>query len=389
MYTKKKIIKYLILILAILILLVVLLTQIGDIKKIAEIFANGFSVGWLFACLGIIFVYLFISKLSLIIFVKRQYKHLSFWHLYLISGSEFFFNAVTPFSSGGQPFQAYALKQKGVSLSDSTSQLLLNFLAYQVAMNLISVVCAILYFNRLLGDIDNFIILFIVGFSINLFIMVLLVLVGCSKLFGKALIKMISGICKIKLVKKIIGDKTDAATKYVTEMQSAFKDIRKDMKTWFLCMFIKLVANLIYYAIPFVGFYVIGNPISGKEFWYCLSLTSFCLTTTIWVPLPGASGGIELAFLVLFKNLIAQGGAADADAVAQSGMLIWRLLTYYFILFYGLVDYILFDRAMSKEMKKNELTLKEKETILEEESIIDCDKNPDNDSSGEVEKDEE
>ena len=191
--------------------------------------------------------------------------------------------------------------------------------------------------------------------------MVLLVLLGCSKTFGKALIALISALCKIKFIKKFVGDKTTSIENYVNDMQIAFKNIKNDMLTWFLCLFIKIVANMIYYTIPFIGFYAIGNPITGKEFWYCFALTSFCLTTTIWIPLPGASGGVELAFLVLFKKLI---GGSDPDSIAQSGMLIWRLLTYYFVLFYGLVDYIIFDRRISKEMSKNELTLSQKEIIL-------------------------
>ena len=351
MYSKKKIIKYLILILAILILLVVLLTQIGDIKKIVNVFASGFNAWWLVACFGLILLYCFVYKLPLIILVKRHYKNLKFKDLYFISGSEFFFNAVTPFASGGQPFQAYALKQKNVSLADSTSDLLLNFLAYQVALNIVSGVCAIVFFNRLHSEIDNFIILFIVGFSINFLIMILLLLLGTSKTFGKALIKLISLICIIKPIKKLVGDKTDSITQYVNDMQTAFKNMKKDMLTWFLCLFIKVVANVIYYCIPFLGFYVINNGIDSKEFFYCFALTSFSLTTTIWVPLPGASGGVELAFLVLFKKLITDSGASDPDSVAQSGMLLWRFLTYYFVLIYGLIDYIIFDTTMTKELK--------------------------------------
>lgn len=375
MYSRKKILKYLILILAILILLVVLLVQLGDIKNIINVFQNGFNPLWLLACIGIILVYCFVYKLSLIILIRRKYKDISLIDLYFISGSEFFFNAVTPFASGGQPFQAYALKQKKVNLSDSTSYLLLNFLAYQIALNIVSIVCVCFFFNRLHHDIDNFIILFIVGFTINILIMLLLLLLGTSKLFGKALIKLISGICKIKPIRKLVGDKTDSITQYVNEMQTAFKDMKKDMGTWFVCLFTKVVANIIYYVIPFVGFYVIGNPIETKEFFYCFALTSFCLTTTIWVPLPGASGGVELAFLVLFKSLIT---GENPDSIAQSGMLIWRLLTYYFVLIYGLFDYIMFDRRLSKSMKLEQLEIAKatiddnKEELLEEnkEEII-------------------
>ena len=355
MYSKKKIIKYLILILAILVLLVVVLLQIGDIKKIFAVFGNGFSPLWLLACVGLVLLYCFVYKLSLIILVKRKYPNIKFFDLYLISGSEFFFNAVTPFASGGQPFQAYALKQRNVTLSDSTSQLLLNFLAYQVSLNIISIVCVGFFFPRLVSDVKNFTILFVVGFSINLFIMILLILLGTSKVFGKALIKLINLICKIKPIRKLVGDKTDSVTQYVNDMQKAFKEIAKDFKIWLICLLTKILANMIYYCIPFVGFYVIGNPITTKEFFYCFALTTFSLTTTIWVPLPGASGGVELAFLVLFKNIIKDGGATDPDTVAQSGMLIWRFLTYYFVLFYGLVDYIIFDRTTSKFLKQQQL----------------------------------
>ena len=369
MYSRKKILKYLILILAILILLIVLLTQIGDIKKIANVFAEGFNPWWLLACFGLVLLYCFVYKLSLIILVRRKYKDISLIDLYFISGSEFFFNAVTPFASGGQPFQAYALKQKNVNLSDSTSDLLLNFLAYQVALNVVSIVCVCFFFPRLYGDVDNFIILFIVGFTINILIMLLLLLLGTSKLFGKALIGLISGICKIKPIRKLVGDKTDSITQYVNDMQAAFKNMKKDMLTWFICLFIKVLANVIYYCVPFLGFYVINNGIDAKEFFYCFALTSFCLTTTIWVPLPGASGGVELAFLVLFKKLIAT-NSAEPDAIAQSGMLLWRFLTYYFVLLYGLFDYIMFDRRLSKSMKQ-ELISETSNENTEEEIIED------------------
>ena len=375
--SKKKIIKYSILVFAILILLIILLVSLGNIKDIINVFQNHFKIGWFLLCILLILLYAFTYKLSLIILVKRKYKHLKFRDLYFISGSEFFFNAITPFSTGGQPYQVYALKQKNVSISDSTSQLLINFVAYQVSLNIVSIICVILYFNKLYTQIDNFIVFLVLGFSINIFIMILLILIGTSKKFGNALIKLISWICNLKLIKKFTKGDTSGIEKYVNDMQSAFKEMSKSLHVWLICLLTKILANVIYYSIPFVGFMVIGVTIDATNFMYCFALTSFCLTTTIWVPLPGASGGAELVFLILFKTLIPVNSSGindatgmNADTIAQSGMLVWRFFTYYFMIFYGLFDYLMFDLFDSKSIKQNEIIADSIETNSIENDTI-------------------
>ena len=62
-------------------------------------------------------------------------------------------------------------------------------------------------------------------------------------------------------------------------------------------------------------------------------------------------------------------------------------MTYYFILLYGLVDYILFDRRMSKEMK-NELTISKKQIILDKEAT-DLKTSMEEDTKASSEEDEE
>ncbi len=358
--SKKKIIRWSIFVIAILIVLIIVLVSLGNIEQVLDVFKNHFNPLMFFLCLGMILLYAFTYKLSLIILVRRKYKNIPLWRLYFISGSEFFFNAITPFSTGGQPFQAYALKRCKVSLSDSTSQLLLNFVAYQIALNLVSVVCVIMYFDRLFKSIDNFIIFLVVGFSINILIMILLVLIGTSKLFGKALIKMINGICKIKFINKLVGDKTEDVTKYVNEMQEAFKEMGQNISIWIICLITKVLANVIYYMIPFVGFRVFGVEISMENFLYCFALTSFCLTTTIWVPLPGASGRAELVLLILFKLLVPNVDGINLetgmniDTIATAGMLVWRFFTYYFMICYGLFDYLMFEAFSPEKFSKNE-----------------------------------
>ena len=347
MYSKKKIVRNVILVAAILLILLILIFSLGDIKKIGYVLINQTNYWMILLCVVIVLVYCVLYQISLVILTKYKYKGISFKDSFYVSGSEFFFNAITPFSSGGQPFQAYAFKRRGMKLSDSTSVLLLNFLAYQVVLNLFSIICLAIYYNRLAEQIDSIIWFVIVGFSINIIVMIFLILLGTTKFMGKLLIWLMDLLSKIKFLKKLLANKKPAFEVYVAEMQGAFKEIAKSKRIWFSAVISKIFALLVYYSIPYFVFLAIGIDLNFKDIFYIIAMTSFALTISIWVPTPGASGGAELAFTTLFTGLII--GYGDPDNIALSGMLVWRLLTYYFLIIYGFIMYILFERGNKNE----------------------------------------
>lgn len=360
---KKKLIRNLILVLGILIVLIILLVSLGDIKAIWSTITSSANPWWMLACFGILLCYCFFNQTSIVLLTKRKYKDVSTLDLYCIAGSEYFFNGITPFSSGGQPFQAYALKQKDVKLSDSTSILLLNFLTYQIVMNLISLFSVIFFYSDLAKDVPNLSWLIFVGFSINLFVMVILVLLGTTKFMGKAIIKLIDLLSKIKFLKKL-ANKKEGFTIYVEEVQKCFKEMSKSKGVWLTCALTKALSLICYYMIPFFAFLSIGINLGWENFIYTAAVTSFALTLSVWVPTPGSSGGAELAFTTLFVSLAAlQGGihnpnsdAEVAKTLALSGMLIWRLFTYYLLMILGLIMYLIFDKRNRKFEKQTENT---------------------------------
>ena len=76
---------------------------------------------WLLVALLFIILYWVFKALIFYRFTKKfkdDYSYKKAFKLQLVTN---FFNAVTPFSSGGQPFQIYALKKQGVELTSSTN----------------------------------------------------------------------------------------------------------------------------------------------------------------------------------------------------------------------------------------------------------------------------
>lgn len=347
MYSKKSIWKKLILVFAILVVLIILLCSLGDIKAIWNVLSTQTNYFYIGICAILAIVYCLLFQSSLTVIIRRKYSDIRILDSMYIAGSEFFFNGVTPFSSGGQPFQAYGLKQKKMKLSDSTSALLLNFLIYQIVMNIFSVVCMVLYFTRLKEQVDNFIWLLVVGFSINLIIMLFLIGIGTLKFVGNLFVKLLVLFSKIKFLNKFLSSKVEAFKAYVTETQDAFKEMYKYKGTMAISFVLKALGLAVYYSIPFFIFWAIGVKIDIENIFYVIAMTSFALTISIWVPTPGASGGAELAFTTLFVGLLA--GYNDINNLTMSGMLLWRLITYYFLMGYGFIMYILFERGNRNE----------------------------------------
>lgn len=356
MYSKNKVIKNVILVVGILALMLVLVFALGDIRAIFDTLINYARPWWILAALGVLFLYYFFNQLSIVLLTKRKYKNIAFIDLFCIAGSEYFFNGITPFSSGGQPFQVYALKQKEVRISDSTSILLLNFLAYQVVMNTISLFSVIFFYRDLSRDVENLSLLIIIGFGINFLVMVFLILLGSTKFMGRLIIRIIDMLSRIPFLKKLLGGKKEQFAVYVEDMQSAFREMGRSKMLWLACALSKVLSLLCYYSIPYFSFLVIGIGMGWNNIFYIIAMTSFALTLTAWVPTPGASGGAELAFTTIFVRLRAlnsgvrnpDGNFETAKNLALCGMLIWRAFTYYFSMIFGLIMYVIFDRRARK-----------------------------------------
>ncbi len=340
---KKSLIKNLILVASLLILVFIIVFSISDITSIWEVIKHA-NLNYILICIGLILIYLFLIPFSLHILVRKKNKEISFIDSMSICTSEFFFNGITPFSAGGQPYQVYAFNEKKVSLSESTSNLMINFIIYQIIINLISVGSMFIYFTEIKNSIEGFWILIIVGFTINIIVLILLFLIALSKKTRSIIDKFLRLLCKIKFLKKFIEPKIEGFNTYVVEVQDAFKEISRNKLTITIVSILKIIAMFVFYSIPFFAMKAIGVDLAINQIFFVIAMTSFALTIVIWLPTPGSSGGAEFAFTTLFMIL------PNVDKnIALSGMLIWRFFTYYFVMLYGFIGYLIFEKRHKNE----------------------------------------
>ena len=101
-----------------------------------------------------------------------------------------------------------------------------------------------------------------------------------------------------------------------------------------LCSSYHSIVNIIfqlffYYAIPY--FIMLALGIDHINFVMVLSLHVLIFMIISLFPIPGGAGGAEYSFSVLFASFI------HSNTKLVLAMILWRLLTYYFGMFAGIV----------------------------------------------------
>ena len=229
-----------------------------------------------------------------------------------------FFNGVTPFSTGGQPMEVYMLMEHDIPIAKATNQTIQSFIFYQIAL----VICgSIAVINNFLFPIFPKVrilqILVLLGFAINVLVVVFLILISRSKRVTNKLSKI-----SIKVLKKLKRnvDEEDIKQKF-SDYHEGFKELRKRKRLFVGGVLLNIISLLCLYIVPMFLLYSMGD------------FTSFTINNTVtasayvyiiggFVPIPGASGGIEFGFTKFFGNFIV---GHKLSAV----LLLWRFITYY------------------------------------------------------------
>lgn len=287
---------------------------------------------WLLIALFFIFGYWFFKAIILYDVSKNFKEDYTFKKAFRIQVLTHFFNAITPFASGGQPFQLYSLKKDGFNYNDGTNIVMQEFIIYQLALVTLGVV-AIIYnhFFKLFPEVQILEYLVTLGFIINFFVIVVLFALAYLKKIDKFLIKTtIHLLIKFRLVKKSKKEEVlDRWDKHIEKFNAGAKKLTKNKWRFIKLYLISLIALISNYIIPCVLLYGMGDfksisPINS------IIACAYVMLLGSFVPIPGGTGGLEYGFIAFYGNFI-------KGPVLRALMLVWRLVTYYFGLILGAV----------------------------------------------------
>ncbi len=359
---KKKLISNLIFLVLLTLLVFLLIYNIGDFNEIVNSFSQiGNNYQYLLIAFGLVIAYFALWPLSQCIYAKALNAEASVGESYLIGCSEHFYNGITPFAAGGQPFQIYSYSKCNVKTAKGTGIILASFVTFMLATNAFAlgslVFASRLYNGFALLDAQAFFIVSIIGVAINFLVLLFMFALGTSRKLRQFMVKLVNKIAnwkifhneKHKLLNRFgnfLNKQVPVFEEYCSNAQRAFKEVFTHKKATAIALLIKLIDMAIYYMVPFFLLKAVGIEIGYENLVVITFTTSFAINAVVWLPTPGATGGIEFAFA--FAVAAAVGTKIDGYSVS----LLWRLLTFYFTIILSFIMNIILEAHTSRKIKR-------------------------------------
>ena len=309
-----------------------------DYKNIIAMFSD-ISYRWLILAIVIMALYHLLDAYFIHYYCKMTNKKYTFWNSVEVEQTGTFVNSITPFASGGQVVQVLVLAKQKIDTKQSASMLMLSFISWQIVLVVFGAIVLIFYYTHFLAVYQAIFSLVILGFLVHVGVIVGLFLMAFSKKFHYFIFaKIIPFLGKLKILKNV-EQKKESTQVWLKLFRDEFNILLLHKDLMIRRFVIDTLKIFTLYSIPFFAAKALNMDMGWSELKLIIILTAFVYMFAAFIPSPGAAGGTEGTFVILFAPLL---GPATASV-----MLLWRFLTYYLTM---LVSFIIF--ASIKEMKK-------------------------------------
>lgn len=258
--------------------------------------------------------------------LKRMYPNQKFTNSFKVSMIGQLFNNITPFSTGGQPMQAYELTKTGKRVSDSLSAMAIKFVITQTALVTSTLLVVLFEFQFFAKLMQEYIWIAIIGFAVNILAIVIVILAGVKKrlitFFTTPVIKFLGKVHVFKNSENTIK-KLD---KSIDNFREQFLFMKSEKKIVFKMFITAVIQSFAYYSITYMVYRAFGNV--GITFWQIIPLQAFLLLIMTFIPTPGSGLGAEGGFYLLFNSVFQQ-------STINMSILFWRLYTFYLPIIVG------------------------------------------------------
>lgn len=264
------------------------------------------------------------------------------------------------------------LKKQGISYSDGASLLWADFIIYQTTMMIYVTILFALRFTHYVNLSAWFWIVF-AGYLMNVVVIVILYTIAIFPVFYLRLIdKLLNVVSRFKFLRK---EKPLLSKQKIRShvLQKEIKHLSQDRVLIVKCMLVNIVRLSLHFSLPYFVARGIGIDVHLNQFVDVMALSSFVTMANSFIPLPGASGGTEVVFSLLFRGMF--------GALTGAVLLLWRISSYYIPMIAGALIFIVFknrhdhqpdseDHQDSDQEDPVELLVEDQAVIKEEIPIV-------------------
>ena len=231
----------------------------------------------------------------------------------------FFFSSVTPSASGGQPMQLYYMHADGIKVSHGSLALLFELLSFETVVTVFSIVGYITQHRLLVESMGNTRYLLLVGIVVSVLVALFIIMAIFSRNAIAVICRLITATVGIFSKKKAEVLKEHSIRMIVEYRNSAvyFKENKMIFVKTLVTSAVQLLAMFSVTYLVYKGFGL--SEYSAIEI---ILLQAVLFTAVAFLPLPGAVGASEGAFVLVFRIIFPHGLLAPA-------MVLSRCLSFY------------------------------------------------------------
>lgn len=341
----KKSVKYIINVVIIIVLLLLAGYLILNEQELPEIIEAMRQARLEYLLVGIGLLILYVASESFIIkyLMKNMGTGVPFHKCFKYSFVGFFFCAVTPSATGGQPAQVVWMARDGLDAGLSSLVLCIVTMVYKIALIVISGFLLLLNLPFIKSHIGYMGYVYGFSFALNLIIIAALALIIYKPVIAeKITVKCMSFLSKIRIVKnkdRVMGKVYTSIDKY--KSGSAF--IKSNFGVVVNVFLITVFQRMCFFSITYVVYKSFG--LTGASYFEIVALQTVLTLSLDILPLPGGIGANEEGFLTMYDRIF-------TGEFLVSGLLFSRGINYYVLVFIGaavtIVSYIIGSRRIAR-----------------------------------------
>lgn len=309
---KKKFFRNFVIFTLLIILTFYILLKGQDTTEIWNIVVSA-KIEFIFIAIACMILYIICEAINIGRTLKALNEKSSFFNNVKYALIGFFFSAITPAASGGQPMQIYYMHRDNISVANSTLALLINLTSMQIITIGFALVSVIFNYQNLNKAL---VILFIVGISLNLSALILLLISILSKRMSNGLINIAIKIMKFFRIKNI-EEKQEKLKNELEKYQASSIYIKNNRFLMLKVLFTTAIQFIIYYSITYWTYCSLG--LSGHNIVKIIALQALVFASVSGIPSPGAVGVSEGAFIQIFSSVF-PGGMISSAVLLNRGI---------------------------------------------------------------------
>ena len=237
-----------------------------------------------------------------------------------------YYDNITPFGTGGQPFQIWNLHKAGYSSGTASAMPLGSFITSQVAF----VLLALVMFS-INDSVSGAVPIKIAAFVGLVMYMVVPFMIVLTAIAPRITAKIIGFFVRLGAKIRLVRDPAATVKKIEDGLKRYSENLKYMAKSPMLLTSLLLLSVGYQIAILSIPYFVVRMFGVQTSFWQALTLCLYVYASITIIPTPGNAGAAEGSFYLLFNQLESNG--------LFWAMLIWRFLCYYAFIIIGVLIY--------------------------------------------------